>query len=430
MNTRAATARALALVLRDGRSLSSALPEFLNKLPGQDQGLAQELAYGVLRWFPRLNAVIPKLMLRPLKPADADIQALVLMGMYQLLYMRVPPHAAVAETVEATKKLGKPWATKLVNGVLRSFQRDQEELLAGVDAQPHLRLAHPKWLAEAFETCYPGHGESIMRANQSRAPMTLRINRRKTDRETYLQALTEAGLNGVASDFSPEAIRLQHPVDVGRLPGFNDGLVSVQDEAAQRAAHLLDLEPGLRVLDACAAPGGKSAHILELEPAVALLALDADERRAQRIEQTFERLGLEGDWGVFDAAKVSEWWDEEPFDRILIDAPCSATGVIRRHPDIKLLRKPKDIANLAVEQARLLHKLWPILKPGGILVYATCSMLPAENSAQIVRFLEKHPDAELVAIAPTPSDEPGWQILPQEDGPDGFYYAKLRKRAS
>ena len=429
MNTRAACARALAAVIRDGRSLSSAIPEHVNKLPPQDQGLAQELAYGALRWFHRLNALIPHLMQRPLKPADTDIQALLLIGFYQLLYTRIPEHAAVAETVEATKKLGKPWATKLVNGVLRSFQREQETLLAGVDAQAHLRHAHPKWLAEAFETCYPGQAEAIMAANQARPPMTLRINRQKTSREHYLAALAEAGIEASASDFAPEAIRLTQAVDVSRLPGFNDGLVSVQDEAAQLAAHLLELAPGQRVLDACAAPGGKSAHILETEPGVRLLALDADERRASRIEQTFERLGLDGDWGVFDAAKTDEWWDQEAFDRILIDAPCSATGVIRRHPDIKLLRKPKDIPNLAVEQGRLLHKLWPVLKPGGILVYATCSMLPAENSAQIARFLEKHADAEEVTLAQAAGQEgPGWQILPGDGGPDGFYYAKLRKR--
>lgn len=429
MNTRAACARALALVIRDGRSLSSALPEQLKGLTGQDQGLAQEIAYGVLRWFHRLNALIPSVMNRPLKPADADIQALILMGFYQLLYTRVPPHAAVAETVEATKKLGKPWATKLVNGILRTFQRDGEELLAKVDAQVHLRLAHPKWLAEAFETCYPGMGESIMRANQARAPMTLRVNVQKTNRDSYLQTLKDAEIAAVASPFAPQAIRLEQPLDVSRLPGFEDGLVSVQDEAAQLAAALLELAPGQRVLDACAAPGGKSAHILETEPGVRLLALDSDERRALRIENTFERLQLDGDWGVFDAAKPESWWDEEPFDRILVDAPCSATGVIRRHPDIKLLRKVKDITNLSIEQGRLLHKLWPLLKPGGIMVYATCSMLPAENGAQISRFLEKHSDAEALDIAPAGAPEgPGWQILPQDNGPDGFYYAKLRKK--
>ncbi|MBI2381819.1 MAG: 16S rRNA (cytosine(967)-C(5))-methyltransferase RsmB [Gammaproteobacteria bacterium] len=428
MNTRAACARALVLVIRDGRSLSSALPAEIKNLPGQDQGLAQELAYGVLRWFHRLNGIIPKLMSRPLKAADTDIQALILMGFYQLLHTRIPAHAAVAETVEATRKLGKPWAEKLVNGVLRTFQREQDALLGGVDAQVHLRYAHPRWLAEAFETCYPGHGEDVMAANQARPPMNLRVNRQKTSREDYLELLKEADIEALASDFAPEAIRLVHPVDVSRLPGFDEGLVSVQDEAAQLAAHLLELAPGLRVLDACAAPGGKSAHILETEPGVQLLALDSDERRAGKIEQTFARLDLDGDWGVFDAAKPDTWWDEEPFDRILVDAPCSATGVIRRHPDIKLLRKAKDIPNLAVEQARLLHKLWPLLKPGGILVYATCSVLPAENSAQIANFLERHADAEEIAIAPDGAPEgPGWQILPQNEGPDGFYYAKLRK---
>ncbi|QKT03493.1 16S rRNA (cytosine(967)-C(5))-methyltransferase RsmB [Ectothiorhodospiraceae bacterium 2226] len=425
---RAAAATCLAEVLAQGRSLSAALPPQLAKLAPAQRALAQELAYGTLRYRPRLAPALARLLRRPLKRRDADVEALMLAGLYQLTYMRVPAHAAVAETVSATAALGKDWARGVVNAVLRRYGREQEALLAEVDRDPAARWAHPRWLVQALREAWPQQWEAICAANNAHPPMTLRVNARRGTREDYLARLAAAGIEARPGAHAPEAIVLAAPLGVEALPGFAAGDVSVQDAAAQLAAHVLAPAPGERVLDACAAPGGKTAHLLERCPDIALTAVDVDAERLARLRENLTRLGLEAHLVAGDAADPT-WWDGRPYDRILLDAPCSASGVIRRHPDIKTLRRPEDLPALAAQQAKLLEGLWPLLRPGGMLVYATCSVLPVENAEQVARFLAQHPEARplpLDAAWGAPAGA-GRQILPGADSMDGFYYARLCK---
>lgn len=431
LNARAIAALVLAEVLGEGRSLSSALPSQLKQTPaGRDAGLVQELCFGVARYAPRLQALADALLQRPLKRKDVAVQALLLIGLYQLIYLRTPPHAAVAEAVAATRQLGFDWASGLVNGVLRQFQRESEALQAQVDGDEACALAHPRWLLEMVRKAWPEQWRAVLEANNARPPMTLRVNARLGTPEQYQQRLQQAGIVAQAMAGVPSALVLAEPCEVGLLPGFDHGWVSVQDGAAQMAAFLLDLAPGQRVLDACAAPGGKTCHILEQQPALAeLVALDSDALRLERVRENLARLSLQATLVCADAADTAIWWDGQGFDRILLDAPCSATGVIRRHPDIKLLRRPDDIAALVAQQQRLLQALWPLLKPGGRLVYATCSILPRENSGQVAAFLASHDDARECAVDPAwgRSCAHGRQQLPGEQGMDGFYYAVLER---
>lgn len=422
----------IAGVLNRGMSLSDALPAGQKTLNAPaDRALLAELSYGVLRLQPRLEWQLARLVRRPLAKREPEVHALLLGGLYQLAETRIPPHAAVAESVNAARLLGKEWAAGLVNAVLRRYQREHDALAAAADAVETAYYAHPRWLLEHFRRDWPDDWQAIATANNTRAPMTLRVNARAQSRDAYLALLGDAGIAAEAHPHAPDAVVLAEPVDVPRLPGFESGAVSVQDAAAQLAADLLDLRPGQRILDACAAPGGKTAHILERCPEPgALVAVDVDESRLDRVAQTLARLGLAATLVAADAAEPRRWWDGEPFDRILLDAPCSATGVIRRHPDIKVLRQPRDIEPLAALQARLLEALWPLLGPGGKLLYATCSVLSRENSTQMNGFIQRHPEA---AALPIPA---GWgrpagfgrQILPGQDGMDGFYYACLVKR--
>lgn len=431
MDTRAAAAKALAEVFVAGRSLSTVLPPALAALPARERGLAQELCYGALRFGPRLEFLLARLLRKPLRDKDADIHALLLCGLYQLLYTRVPPYAAVAGTVAAARRLNKPWAVALVNAVLRSFQKDGAALLAQADADEVAACAHPAWLIDALRRGRPDDWRAIVAANNERAPMGLRVNLRRGSRDAYLAALAAAGIEAAPCAHNDSGVVLARPREVDELPGFAAGHVSVQDGAAQLAAALLDAQPGERVLDACAAPGGKTAHLLEREPSLgALVAVDHDAARMTRVRDNLTRLGLDAHLIVADAAAPATWWDGVPFDRILLDAPCAGIGVIRRHPDIKYLRRPADIAALAATQARLLAALWPLLRAGGKLVYATCSVLPEENEAQIRQFLAAQADAEEQPIAAAwgrPLAHGRW-ILPGEEGMDGFYYACLRKR--
>lgn len=433
LNARAVAALALSQVLGEGRSLSSALPAQLAQTPlTRDAGLVQELCFGTARYHPRLQALLACLIDRPLKRKDSEVQALLLLGLYQLLYMRIPAHAAVAETVSAARQLGKEWASGLINGVLRNFQRNSASLLADVDADDASALAHPAWLLAMVRKAWPEQWREILIANNARPPMTLRVNARRVTRDDYQARLAAAGMDAIAVAGVASAITLAAPRDVHELPGFADGDVSVQDAAAQLAAFLLDLAPGQRVLDACAAPGGKTCHILEHEAALAeLVALDSDARRLVRVQENLDRLGLQASLVCADAGDVAAWWDGVGFDRILLDAPCSATGVIRRHPDIKLLRRADDISLLVAEQQRLLKALWPLLKPGGRLVYATCSILPRENARQIAGFLQRQPDARELPMALDwgLACSHGRQQLPGEQGMDGFYYAVLERTA-
>ena len=433
MNPRLAAAKALTAVLNGKASLNSSLPLQLDKVEARDRGLTQDLAFGTARWQPRLSALANKLLQKPFKAADADVEALLLVGLYQLLYTRIPAHAAIGETVGCADKLKKPWAKALLNAVLRNAQRESEALLTELEHDPVVRTAHPRWLQKSLKAFWPQQWEAICAANNAHPPMILRVNRRHKTRDDYLQLLVESGIEAQPCVFSQDGIVLAEPCDVRNLPGFAEGWISVQDEAAQLAADLLDLAPGQRVLDACCAPGGKTCHILEVEPELAgVVAVDLEAKRLVRVRENLERLGLSAELIAADGRDTATWWDGKPFQRILLDAPCSATGVIRRHPDIKLTRQPDDIAALATLQGELLDAMWPTLEVGGILLYATCSTLPTENTEVIEAFLARTPGARELDIAGQfgIKQPHGRQLLAQEGGHDGFYYAKLIKIAA
>ncbi|RON59867.1 16S rRNA (cytosine(967)-C(5))-methyltransferase RsmB [Pseudomonas fluorescens] len=433
MNPRLAAAKALAAVLSGKASLNSSLPTQLDKVEDRDRGFTQDLAFGTARWQPRLSALAEKLLQKPFKAADADVEALLLVGLYQLLYTRVPAHAAIGETVGCADKLKKPWAKGLLNAVLRNAQRESESIFAELERDPVVRTAHPRWLQKSLKAFWPEQWEAICEANNAHPPMILRVNRRHHSRDVYLGLLTEAGIAATPCVYSRDGIILEAAADVRSLPGFAEGWISVQDEAAQLAADLLDLAPGQRVLDACCAPGGKTCHILEAEPALAgVVAVDLEAKRLVRVKENLERLGLNAELIAADGRDIDKWWDGKPFQRILLDAPCSATGVIRRHPDIKLTRQPDDIAALALLQGELLDAMWKTLEVGGILLYATCSTLPTENTEVIAAFLERTPGARELDLATTAGiKQPhGRQLLAQQGGHDGFYYAKLIKIAA
>ena len=430
MEAKSAAAAVLTEVMAQGRSLSAVLPPALAALPAKERPLAQELCYGVLRWGPRLEALLARLMNKPLRGKERVIHSLLLVGLYQLLYTRIPPYAAVAGTVEVARGLGKTWAVGLVNGVLRAAQKGGEALLAEVDRDEAAARAHPAWLLTLLRAGRPDDWRAIVSANNERAPMCLRVNARHGTRDAYLARLSAAGIEAAPAPHTECGLLLAQPLDVERLPGFADGAVSVQDGAAQLAAPLLDAQAGERVLDACAAPGGKSCHILERQPHLGeLVALDSDEARMARVRENLARLDLSASLIVNDAARPADWWDGASFDRILLDAPCAGLGVIRRHPDIKYLRRPGDIEALAALQGQLLAALWPLLRVGGKLVYATCSVLPQENEMQIQHFLQRQGDAreQNIGAAWGRPLSHGRLILPGEEGMDGFYYACLEK---
>ena len=377
-----------------------------------------------------MEGVIQPLLKKPLKREDADIQALLLCGAYQLLEMRTPDHAALSTSVDACRLLKKTWATGLVNAVLRRCSRERDELLEKL--APAQAASHPEWLYHLISEHWPQHRERIFAANNLPPPMVLRVNRQQTDVPAYRELLAEVGIESFRGTLVQSAVRLGRAVDVDQLPGFAQGLVSVQDEAAQLAALLLGAEPGERVLDACSAPGGKSCHILEQQPALSnLVAMDSDTSRLQRVQENLQRLGLIASLLQGDACAPQATLGNEPFDRILVDAPCSGTGVIRRHPDIKLLRRASDIARLASTQLQMLAALWPLLKPGGTLLYVTCSILPEENARVVYDFLQCTADAtcEPLDLARSLACAPGRQLLPMVDGTDGLYFARLTKPA-
>lgn len=433
MNPRLAAARALAAVLSGKASLNSSLPTQLDKVEERDRGLTQDLAFGTARWQPRLELLAAQLLQKPFKAADSDVQALLLVGLYQLFYTRIPAHAAIGETVGCADKLKKPWAKALLNAVLRRAQREGEELLASMERDPVVRTAHPRWLQKSLKAFWPEQWEAICAANNAHPPMILRVNRRHHSRDAYLALLGEAGIAAAACQYSRDGIVLAAACDVRGLPGFAEGWISVQDEAAQLAADLLELAPGQRVLDACCAPGGKTCHLLEAEQGLAeVVAIDLEAKRLVRVRENLARLQLDAKLIACDARDTANWWDGKAFQRILLDAPCSATGVIRRHPDIKLTRQADDIPALATLQGELLDALWPTLEVGGMLLYATCSSLPTENTEVIEAFLARTPGARELDLATEAGlrQPHGRQLLAQEGGHDGFYYAKLIKIAA
>jgi len=426
MNTRLLAARALRAVVSESRSLTAVLEEILPTIPrALDRAFVQSLSFGVLRWYWQLDWILSRLATKPIR--DDEIRMLALLGLYQLIHSRVKPHAAVAETVAAAER--KQWAKPLLNALLRSWQRRQDELLLEMQSSYVALYSHPDWLLEAIKRDWPAQYTSVLDAANQPPPMTLRVNRLKTGRDEYLALLREAGIAAQACARVDSAIILEQPVLVEQLPRFDAGWVSVQDAAAQLAASLLAVEPGMRVLDACAAPGGKTVHLLESCPDIDLLAIDHAPERLRRVEQNLQRAGLDARVRAGDASDPSVWWDGKPFDRILLDAPCSATGVIRRHADIKMLRQPEDIPQLIQAQRQMLGALWPLLKSGGILLYSTCSILRGENELQTSAFLNEHPEANELAIQADWGEAVscGRQILTGAGGMDGFYYARLTR---
>lgn len=420
-------ARVVRRVARRGDSLSRVLPPRLERLgDAHARALVQELSFGTLRWYWRLEAQLDGLLERPLRARDADVHALMLVGLYRLLEQDLPHHAAVDVSVRAVRALGKEWAAGLVNAVLRSWLRRQDADEDRGDA----RYAHPPWLLAALRRDWPDHWRAIVEAGNRRPPLHLRVNTARVSVKDYLERLAQAGLDARRLAHTLAGVAVRPAVPVARLPGFDAGLVSVQDGAAQLAAPQLALAPGQRVLDACAAPGGKSAHIAELEPGLTgLLALDHDPGRHARLCTGLQRLGVRAQVRLADARRPEHWWDGRPYDRILLDAPCSGTGVLRRHPDIKLLRRASDIDAFARTQDELLDALWPLLAPGGRLLYATCSLLVQENGDRIQAFLSRQPQARVrpIRVPWGRAGSVGRQILTGEEDMDGFYYACLER---
>ena len=432
MVPRLAAVRVLQQVIDEGQSLSAQLAQILPRVEATDRGLVQEICYGVLRWLPQLDAILEKLLKKPIKRKDIDIELLLLVGIYQLQHLNLPDYAAISETVDVTHKLRKQWAKGLVNGVLRNFQRDGEKIVTGINTygeSDESKYLHPQWLIGKIKKGWPDNWQQILEANNQRPPLTLRVNRLESDRTAFCERLDDAKSEYHTDPFSQSGVTLSKPISVEKIPGFMDGSASVQDGAAQLAAELLAAKSGEQILDACAAPGGKTAPILEIAPECELTALDQDPLRLERVEENLERLGLTAHVIVGDAANPDDWWDGELYDRILLDAPCSATGVIRRHPDIKVLRHPDDIDTLVVLQKQILDALWNLLKPGGTLLYATCSILPQENSRQIDNFIDRTVDVKTIPIEAKWGIQSGVgrQIFPGENGMDGFFYALLRK---
>lgn len=427
MNTRRIAAQILSKVADEGQSLTTALETALNSIESSnDRAFVQALCYGSCRHYHYLDYILNQLVDKPIK--NTGIKSLVLIGLYQLAFMRVKPYAAISETVAAVGN--KAWAKGLINALLRNYVRKQADLHASAENDPVAATSHPAWLRQQISQDWPEQAEQIFAANNQPPPMALRVNLAKTNLSDYLQKLQLLNIEVTEAPECSSALILDKPVSVEQLPGFADGLVSVQDSAAQLATGLLDVQPGDRVLDVCAAPGGKTAHILESCPALKqLVAIDIDEVRMRRVAENLQRLQLHATQIVDDAAHPEQWWDKIPFERILLDAPCSALGVIRRHPDIKLLRQPEDIQALQEQQLALLDAIWPLLAPGGTLVYATCSILKQENEHQAAAFLTRHADAVEWPISSNWGivRPVGKQIISGELGMDGFYYARFKK---
>lgn len=390
--------------------------------------LGKDICFGVCRYYYRLEALADSLLQK--RPKPLEVWVVLLMGLYQLHYTRQPDYAVVKETVTLLEHQKAGWAKALVNAVLRHSARRYDELTNALKQQEAYRFNHPSWLLELLKKSWPEDWPRLIEANDQHPPMTLRINRLKISREDYLSKLQAQGIGAYPHPVASDGLVLDKASEFTSLPGFQDGWISVQDAAAQLAASLLAPKAGMRVLDACCAPGGKTCHILEIEPSLdSCIALDIDEKRLQKLKDNLQRLQLSATILQGDASCPESWWNGKPFDRILLDAPCTATGVIRRHPDIKLLRQPGDLQAILSLQQALLERLWPLLSPGGRMVYATCSILPAENEQQVARFLSQHANAKCLA-----ENYPwgrftghGWQILPGEQGMDGFFYSLLEK---
>jgi 16S rRNA (cytosine967-C5)-methyltransferase len=426
---RAQAAQAIYDICEKDKLLDAVMQSCKEQL-ADDKAWFQELIYGTLRWYERLQAISEELLQKPFKKKDSDVQALLLLGLYQLLYMHIKDHAVLNTTVAAAELLKKPWAKNVLNACLRRFIREQQTIIAASEKSPEAQYSHPQWLLQRLQSDWPSVWQDIVRSNNQQAPMALRVNTMKISREAYRQKLHEAGQGADIISDTASGLLLKEAVNVEQLPGFESGLVSVQDSSAQLTVSFLDLSPHQQVLDACAAPGGKAAHILEhTNNQCQLTAVEISKKRYARLQENLHRLELKARLIQGDATQPNDWWDGTMFDRILLDAPCSATGVIRRHPDIKRHRKPEDIESLSQQQARLLDALWPLLKPGGKLLYVTCSVLTAENEDVINHFLARQGDVKVLSLALSWAiqKQVGLQILPGTKDSDGFYYALLQK---
>ena len=430
-SARNAAISVLQAVLVKGRSLATARSLIRDRLDEpRERSLAMELVNGVLRWRFRLEALLAQLLSKPVRKKDVDIQLVLLVALYELTELSTPDYAVVNEAVAQTRHLGKKWAAGMVNGVLRSFIRDRQALLSRVDDDSIARFSHPRWLIDMIRQDWPEHAEHILDANNQRPPMWLRVNTSRISVEDYIKRLDEQQIKAVRHPIAAAALKLDSAMDVGQLPGFTQGLVSVQDASAQLAAELLGAENGERVLDLCAAPGGKTCHVLETATNIEMTAVELEPLRMPRVQQNLDRLGLHAGLIVADATDPQSWWDGRLFDRILVDAPCSASGVIRRHPDIKSLRHADDLVALTQIQQNILLQALSMLKPGGTLLYVTCSVLKQENEQQVKRLLSTTAEVGEVVI-----DENwgiachlGRQLLPGVLDGDGFYYARLKKQ--
>lgn len=436
-NIRALAARLIGSLSQQKGSLKSLLPGAQSRLDERDRPLLQQICYGTLRDLPRLQALADHLLRRPFRDDDSDLNALLLVGLYQLRSLRMPEHAAVNETVNACQTLGKEWARKLFNGVLRNYLRHADSIEEELAENPQFQWNHPQWMIDKLSHNWPEQWQQILGANDEQAPMTLRVNPNvHAALDSAIAALDEDGIGAHKGQICESALILEQAVPVEAILGFESGAFSVQDQAAQLAATLLDCQAGDHVLDACAAPGGKLGHLLEHSQDLGeVVALELDEGRVGRINENLERLApslASSDYKVVvgDAA-AAEWWDGKPFSRILADVPCSGTGVIRRNPDIKLLRREGDIKGLAEQQLEILKNLWSMLAPGGRLVYATCSVFPQENERIIERFVKLQPEARHLPIeAQWGVERPfGRQLFPDAAEHDGFFYAILEKPA-
>lgn len=428
---RLASLKALKQVF-NGQSLSAVQVHTTDKLEdARDRGLANEIVNGVLRWRWRLEFFISSLLNKPLKPKDIDVQLVLLMALYELDECRTPDYAVINESVELVRKSGKKWASGLVNAVLRNFTREKEKLISSIKDGVVL-YSHPAWLLEKIKADWPQHWQQILQANNQRPAFCLRVNQLLYSATQYQQLLAEDGIESSIVVLADFALKLEHGVDVRLLPGFAEGAVSVQDAGAQLVAELLDVSGADRVLDLCAAPGGKTCHILERNPEIeGLIAVELEQKRMLRVSENLQRLKLESRAALIvgDARDTGQWWNGEKFNRILIDAPCSASGVIRRHPDIKTLRRASDIEPLVELQSEILRSAWQMLEDGGELLYVTCSVFKDENQNQIQNFLSAHDDATEIKIEADwgKSCDYGRQLFPGEQDADGFYYCRLKK---
>lgn len=434
MNDKTSSVRLVAIriiesILLNKGSLSTQLARKQADVKAEHVPQLKEICFGVSRYYPQLNSFALHMLDKPFQEKDFDVYAAILVALYQIEYMDTPEHAAVNEAVESAKLIGKPWAGKLVNAILRRYLREAVDIKAILKDMPSVAHSHPKWILKRFKKHWGNSFEQIVEANNARPPMCLRVNLSRVSRETQMQKLSQQGIESEEGVFSESAIYLKQAASVQSLPGFFDGDMSVQDEAAQLSASILSVKEGEKVLDACAAPGGKTGHLLESAD-IHLTAIELEPWRLSKIEENLERLGFNAELICADSGDLDTWWDNVAFDKILLDVPCSATGVIRRNPDIKVNRKPADIDELISIQKTLINNIWLTLKPGGKLLYATCSVMPEENEHQMAEFLSLTPDAKEIQLDVEWGQKVshGIQLLPKQNSHDGFYYCLIEKQ--